>query len=137
MNPNSSQVAGVASAPAPIAAVRAEYDVAVIGAGPAGLTAAALCVCTCMPGCTTTWQPWRLPTPSTVTRHSKHTPIMQYGPRGAPLTGVLRQLARPAASSAAATVSPARACAGAPSIVIGTAGAEAASGSRWNMESPC
>lgn len=43
MNPNSSPIAGAASAAAPIAAVRAEYDVAVIGAGPAGLTAAALC----------------------------------------------------------------------------------------------
>jgi hypothetical protein len=72
-----------------------------------------------------------------IDRHQAFEAHMQYGPRGAPLTGVLRQLARPAASSAAATVSPARACAGAPSIVIGTAGAEAASGSRWNMESPC
>ena len=31
----------------------------------------------CMPSATGTRQPWRLPTPSTVTRQSKHTPIMQ------------------------------------------------------------
>jgi len=31
----------------------------------------------CMPSATGTRQPWRLPTPSMVTRQSKHTPIMQ------------------------------------------------------------
>ena len=34
---------------------------------------------------------WRFGTPSIVTRQSKHTPIRQYGPRGAPVTGVVRQ----------------------------------------------
>ena len=34
-------------------------------------------VSTAMPGDTRTWQPWRLPVPSMVTRQSKHTPIMQ------------------------------------------------------------
>ena len=35
-------------------------------------------------------QPWRLPTPSIVTRQSKHAPIMQKGARGLPDTGVVR-----------------------------------------------
>ncbi|MGY3652321.1 hypothetical protein ACVWW2_007612 [Bradyrhizobium sp. LM4.3] len=34
-------------------------------------------ISTCMPSATGTRHPWRLPTPSTVTRQSKHTPIMQ------------------------------------------------------------
>ena len=45
-----------------------------------------------MPSRTGTRQPCRLPTPSTVTRHSKQTPIRQYGARGAPLTGVVGSL---------------------------------------------
>ena len=48
---------------------------------------------------------------------SKHVPIMQTAPRGAPGHGVVRKTVTPAASSAAATVSPARATNGAPSIV--------------------
>ncbi len=35
------------------------------------------CVSMRMPSATSIRQPWRLPTPSMVTRHSKHTPIMQ------------------------------------------------------------
>ena len=70
-----------------------------------------------MPSRTGTRQPCRLPTPSTVTRQSKHTPIMQYGARGAPETGVVRQWSMPAASMAAATVSPMRARIALPSTV--------------------
>ncbi len=68
-------------------------------------------------------------------RQSKHTPIRQYGPRGAPVTGVVRQASNPAASNAAATVSPSRAGKVRPSIVTSTArAAAAASGSLLNIE---
>src|SRR5690606_35563509 len=46
--------------------------------------------------------------PSISTRHSKHTPIVQYGARGAPLTGFARLGTAPASSNAAATLAPAR-----------------------------
>src|SRR5262249_11252470 len=51
-----------------------------------------------------------------------------------PVTGVVRQWSMPPASSAAATVSPARACTGLPSTVRVTA--EPASPSLLNMEPP-
>src|SRR4029079_12414615 len=72
-------------------------------------------VSTVIPSCTGTRHPCRLPTPSILTRHSKQTPIMQYGPRCAPDTGVVRQARIPAARSAAATLSPADALIGIPS----------------------
>src|SRR5471032_2599141 len=60
-----------------------------------------------MPSCTATRQLCRLGIPSISTRHSKHAPIMQYGARGAPDTGVARNRCTPAASNAAATERPA------------------------------
>src|SRR5476649_732008 len=59
-----------------------------------------------MPSCTATRQLCRLGIPSISTRHSKQAPIMQYGARGAPDTGVARNRWTPAASSAAATERP-------------------------------
>src|SRR5471032_433046 len=59
-----------------------------------------------MPSCTVTRQLCRLGMPSISTRHSKHAPIMQYGARGAPDTGVARNRWTPAASNAAATERP-------------------------------
>src|ERR1700675_2652639 len=59
-----------------------------------------------MPSCTVTMQLCRLGMPSISTRHSKHAPIMQYGARGAPDTGVARKRWTPAASNAAATERP-------------------------------
>ena len=46
---------------------------------------------------------------------------MQKGPRALPETGVVRQSATPAANSVAATVSPARAAKGLPSMVTASA----------------
>src|SRR5918994_2029771 len=69
-----------------------------------------------------------------VTRQSKQTPIRQYGRRGAPVTGVVRQCSMPATSRAAATVSPLLAYTGLPSIVRATA--VPASASLLNMEPP-
>ena len=43
-----------------------------------------------MPSATRTRHAWQLATPSISIRHSKHTPIMQRGARGAPETGVVR-----------------------------------------------
>src|SRR5471030_896465 len=60
-----------------------------------------------MPSCTATRQLCRLGIPSISTRHSKQAPIMQYGARGAPDTGVARNRWTPAASNAAATERPA------------------------------
>src|SRR3954467_8700378 len=75
-----------------------------------------------MPSVTGTRQPWRLPTPSMVTRQSKHTPIMQEGKRSAPLTAVERRASQLEASSAAETVSPCRAATATPSTKICTGG---------------
>src|SRR5262249_49186483 len=93
------------------------------------------CVSTRMPSRTAIRHACRLPTPSMVTRHSKQTPIMQYGARFAPDTGVVRQYARPAASSAAATVSPSSAVMRAP-LSVKAIVLPAASGSLLNMEPP-
>ena len=54
-------------------------------------------------------QAWRFGSPSISTRHSWQLPMRHHGPRGAPDTGVVRNTRTPLASSAAATVSPARA----------------------------
>src|SRR3954467_786326 len=75
-----------------------------------------------MPSVTGTRQPWRLPTPSMVTRQSKHTPIMQEGKRSAPLTAGERRASQFEASSAAETVSPCRAATATPSTKICTGG---------------
>jgi glutamine synthetase len=53
------------------------YDGEVAGPGHRPATRLPRCVSTCMPSRTRTRQPWRLPTPSIVTRQSKHTPIRQ------------------------------------------------------------
>ena len=52
--------------------------------------------------------------PSTVTTQSKHAPMPQYSPRGAP-DAVWRNATTPAADSAAAMVSPSSAAIGWPS----------------------
>src|ERR1700730_5396655 len=88
-----------------------------------------------MPSRTAIMQPCRLPTPSMVTRHSKHTSMRQNGARGAPDTGVLREITRPAASITAATLSPSRASTQTPSTRMVGAG-RLASMSRRNMKPP-
>src|SRR5512146_2734467 len=87
-----------------------------------------------MPSRTGTRQAWRLPTPSMVTRQSKHTPIRQYGARGDSVTGVVRKWSTPAASMAPATVSPRRARISLPSTFSETV--SPVSPSRLNMEPP-
>src|SRR5690348_6639643 len=64
------------------------------------------CRRTCMPAVTGVKQAWRLPTPSISIRHSKQTPIMQYGARRNPDAEVVRKLVSPASNKAAATESP-------------------------------
>lgn len=71
-----------------------------------------------MPSLTGVIQARWLGTPSMTIRHSKHTPIKQKGARGAPDTAVVRVLRNEWASTAAAAVSPDRARAGSPLIVI-------------------
>ncbi len=67
------------------------------------------CLRTRIPDSTRTMQDWQFASPSTSMRHSKQTPIMQYGARGLPDSGAERKRLMPAASRAAAIVSPSRA----------------------------
>src|SRR5207302_7260748 len=60
---------------------RERFDVADHGCASSAMARAPLCVSTRMPARTGIRQAWRLPMPSILTRHSKHTPIMQYGAR--------------------------------------------------------
>src|SRR6185437_9426415 len=92
------------------------------------------CVSTRMPSRTGVRQACRLATPSIMTRQSKHTPIWQYGPRGAPDTALKRQAAWPAASSAAATLSPPRAGVATPLTTM--VSARRLSVNRRNIEAP-
>ena len=57
-----------------------------------------------MPSATVTRQPCWFGTPSISIRQSKHTPIRQYGARGAPVTGVVRAIPLPQESTAAAAL---------------------------------
>src|SRR5690606_39049831 len=71
-----------------------------------------------------------LGTPSISTKHSKHTPIMQYGARAAPLTVALRKRVTPAASSPAASEVSAGSASGVSFRKTDTVGGEA-SEPRW------
>src|SRR6185295_7959024 len=81
-----------------------------------------------MPSRTATMQACWFGRPSMTTRQSKHTPIMQYGPRGWLATAVVRQADMPAPSRAAATLSPARARYVRPSTCNATVSAAPAAG---------
>lgn len=67
-----------------------------------------------MPCLTCSMHAWELKAPSTSTRHSKHAPIMQKGPRATPEIGDLRTEISPAARRADATLSVAVARTGLP-----------------------
>lgn len=70
-----------------------------------------------MPGFASVRQARRCGRPSTTTRQSKQTPIPQKIPRGAPDFAVRRSVLMPAASNAAAIVSPGKAWIGRESSV--------------------
>src|SRR4029453_1620197 len=96
------------------------------------------CVRTRIPSRTVTRQLCRLGSPSISIRHSKHTPIMQYGAPAAPLTGELRKRVTPLASSAAATLHCAGTWSGAPlnsMVTVGVPALPAGGAIRWNKRS--